>query len=377
MMKPVLHILTDTTQTNWYVEKCLKYAGDIPQQFISFEPRVQSLTHPQINLISFSEESFEEWAKRANQGDFSKIIVNYFDATAARFISRIGNNPLPIIWIVWGADLYTLPIIDRELYGEETKKILGLTKLGEWRKRLNVLLRREKPAKDTHLLTYGAMKKVTHCATLIEPDVALIRTFIQPNVERIPFSFSGLEDFAAANKQLAVAKNDTIQIGNSGDPANNHADVFIRLKNLGIRNKLYVPFSYGNKTYRTSLPTLVAKKFDDLEIGFQTEHLSKEAYFQSLYSVGFAIMGHYRQQAFANIIALLYFGAKVYLNVQNPLLTSFQSWGLHIYNTDLDLSQTALSETLSEDKQKENRHVIERLLGEESMRAYYRNIIAS
>ena len=376
-MKAVLHILTDTTQTTWYVEKCLKYAVDIPQQFISFDPRVQSLTHPQINLISFSEESFEEWAKRANQGDFSKIIINYFDATAARFISRISNHSLPIIWIVWGADLYTLPIIDRALYGEETKKILGVSRLGVWRKKLNVLLRREKPAKDTHLLTDAAMKKVTHCATLIEPDVALIRTFIQPNVGRIPFSFSGLEDFASENEDVAVAKNNTVQIGNSGDPANNHADVFLRLKNMRIRNKLYVPFSYGNNTYRESLPALVNQKFSDLNIQFQTEHLSKEAYFKSLSTVGFAIMGHYRQQAFANIIALLYFGAKVYLNVQNPLLTSFQSWGLHIYNTDLDLSQTALRETLSEEKQKENRNVIKQLLDEANMRTYYRNIIAS
>ncbi|MFM7815211.1 MAG: hypothetical protein ACKO66_11910, partial [Flavobacteriales bacterium] len=103
----------------------------------------------------------------------------------------------------------------------------------------------------------------------------------------------------------------------------------------------------------------------------------KEDYFNALSSVGFAVMGHYRQQAFANIIALLYFGSKVFLNAQNPLLASFQSWGLHVYDHDLDLTQASLSETLPEEKQKENRDVIERLLGEESMRSYYRNLIAS
>ncbi|MFM7309413.1 MAG: TDP-N-acetylfucosamine:lipid II N-acetylfucosaminyltransferase [Flavobacteriales bacterium] len=375
-MKPVLHILTDTTQTNWYVEKCLKYADDVSQQFISFEPRMQSLTHPKIEMVPFSEEMFDHWARRANQGEFSKIIVNYFDATAARLISRVDHTSLPIVWIVWGADLYTLPIVDRALYGKETKKILGLTRLAEWRKTLGGLFRKPQQKKSTHELTYSAMKRVTHCATLIEPDVQLIQKCIHPHVARIPFSFSGLEDFAAQGNTPA-SKNNCIQVGNSGDPANNHADVFMRLKKMGITNPLHVPLSYGNKTYRETLPAVAQEKFQGLKIQFQTQHLSKEDYFKALSSVGFAIMGHYRQQAFANIIALLYFGSKVFLNAQNPLLASFQSWGLHVYDHDLDLTQASLSETLPEEKQKENRDVIERLLGEESMCSYYRNLIAS
>jgi hypothetical protein len=103
--------------------------------------------------------------------------------------------------------------------------------------------------------------------------------------------------------------------------------------------------------------------------------VSKEEYFSQLASTGFAIMGHLRQQAFANLIALFYFGSKVFMREKNPLLKTFREWGLRVYSIEADLNQDSLKSPLSESDCIQNRSIIIERLNEEAMKQDYRELM--
>jgi len=103
--------------------------------------------------------------------------------------------------------------------------------------------------------------------------------------------------------------------------------------------------------------------------------MDKHTYFSHIATTGFAVMGHLRQQAFANLIALFYFGTKVFMREKNPLLKTFREWGLHVYSVERELTAEALQQPLDEAMQQHNRAIITARLSEDAMREYYRGLI--
>lgn len=371
-MRPNLHIMHDVNQSNWYVEKCVYYAPENEDTFLGFGNPVKSLTHERFVLEPATPEAFDRWAEAINQGKYRQLIINYFDIHAAELVNRIKRKDVAIIWVLWGADLYTLPFFWNKLYDAFAANVLQVSRWNHMRKMYRLWKRRVRWGTKDHRYFYSAMRKTTHCATLVDHDVELVRNYLNPHVGQIPLSFSGLEDFASAKD---LPKNSTIQIGNSGDPANNHVEMLQLLKSLNVRNPLFMPVPYGSRTYLDVLPSAVEALFTHEQLELQTAMISKEAYFERLASTGFAVMGHRRQQAFANIAALCYFGTKVFLREENPLLKTFRAWGLYVFSVEKELSADALSHVLSEEMRKHNRAIIVARLNEESMRAHYRNLL--
>jgi hypothetical protein len=107
----------------------------------------------------------------------------------------------------------------------------------------------------------------------------------------------------------------------------------------------------------------------------QTPVVAKDEYFSQLSECGFAIMGHIRQQAFANLIALFYFGTKVFLRQKNPLLKTFRDWGLRVFCVESDLNRKSLELPLSDADQQHNRSIILHRLNEQEMEVCYRDLI--
>jgi hypothetical protein len=86
-------------------------------------------------------------------------------------------------------------------------------------------------------------------------------------------------------------------------------------------------------------------------------------------------MGHLRQQAFANLIALFYFGAKIFLRDKNPLLRTFRDWGLRVFSVESDLNRNALEASLPVSDQQHNRSIILQRLNEQEMQRCYRDLM--
>jgi dTDP-N-acetylfucosamine:lipid II N-acetylfucosaminyltransferase len=371
-MKPNLHVMLDVNQSNWYIEKCIKYAPEAEDDFIAFGNPVKHVIHARFTAAPVSSDSFDAWAQKVNSGAYRQVIINYFDMHAAELVNRIERKDVAIVWVIWGADLYTLPFFWNKLYDQFAAKLYNVNWFQHAKSMYKHWKNRVRRGTRDHVFLYKAMRKVTHGATLVTPDVELVKGHLTRSIKQIPLSFSGVEDFQSVGR---VSKNRTIQLGNSGDPANNHIEMLLLLKSLGIQNEIYMPIAYGSKRYLNVLPAAALEIFSENQLKLQTQIISKENYFAQLAATGFAVMGHLRQQAFANLIALFYFGTKVFMRDKNPLLKTFREWGLKVYSIEKDLSREELLSPLSEAIRESNRAIIEERLNEKSMRIYYRDLI--
>ncbi|MFM2201301.1 MAG: hypothetical protein RL040_501 [Bacteroidota bacterium] len=371
-MKPNLHVMLDVNQSNWYIEKCIKYAPESNDDFIAFGNPVKHASHQRFTSVLANEASYNSWAERISRGEYRQVIINYFDMHAAELVNRIDRKDVAIVWVIWGADLYTLPLFWNKLYDGFAAKLYNVSWLNHAKSMYQHWKNRVRRGTRDHRFLYSAMRKVTHGATLVTPDVDLVRSHLNKHVKQIPLSFSGVEDFSGVG---LTPKNNRIQIGNSGDPANNHIEMLRLLKSMDVQNEIFMPIAYGSRKYLEVLPAAAHEIIGQDQLKLQTQVVAKQDYFSQLASTGFAVMGHLRQQAFANLIALFYFGTKVFMRERNPLLKTFREWGLHVYSIEGELSRNALATCLTDEEQQHNRAIIVQRLNEEAMKGYYRDLI--
>lgn len=125
-----------------------------------------------------------------------------------------------------------------------------------------------------------------------------------------------------------------ILMGNSSDPTNDHYrifDILKRYKNEKI--KIYCPLSYGDDDYAMEIAEIgkeiFGKKFVPL-----MKFMSSKEYFNLLTQIDIAIFAHKRQQAVGNIITLIGFGKKVYINKESTIKDVFIESDVIVYDID-------------------------------------------
>lgn len=104
-----------------------------------------------------------------------------------------------------------------------------------------------------------------------------------------------------------------IQIGNSGDPSNEHLEILEILSKFAHENiEVVAPLTYGNKVYTESVirrgHELLGGKFLAL-----TQFMNPNEYNKYLSSVDVLIMNHRRQQGFGNLVISFYLGTKIFI----------------------------------------------------------------
>ena len=162
-----------------------------------------------------------------------------------------------------------------------------------------------------------------------------------------------IKTYPFLNKQ----KNDStirILIGNSATETNHHHDIFKKLLNLPLDNiQVICPLSYGEPRYRDSVISLGKKYFDDQFIPI-IELLPLKAYNDLLSTIDVAFFHHKRQQAMGNIITLLSYGKKIYME-QNTLYNELIAHKLLVYSIQDNIN----FEPLSKEQVCQNINVIE------------------
>ena len=122
-------------------------------------------------------------------------------------------------------------------------------------------------------------------------------------------------------------------------------EIFSKLKFFKTHNiNIIVPLSYGDENYRNEVINFSKDIFQD-KIIFLTEFLPYNEYLGILKNIDIAIFGHERQQATGNIIQLLGFGKKVFLNKKSTLYNYFEKKDFKIFNfQQLDLNKLSNEE---------------------------------
>lgn len=369
-----LHFLPDSPYSKWFVERCERlYPGK--NTYLSFGngAKVRFLDTSLVKIISSG--SGELASVRKNIRQYKAVYINYLDPLVAHFVlrNRSGLKEARLIWLLWGADFYYLPFLQFDLYQPFAARYMQGRTQGPLIRKIKDIARLllDKPRyKDV----YHAARLMHYCLTPIEEDVKIAARTLDKQYLTFPFSFLSLGEMFSTEQDNASGHyrlgKRTIQIGNSGDPANNHYEIFEKLSALKVDQQVFCPLSYGDEDYIKLLcaqgTRLLGERFDPL-----TEFLPREAYYNKLKEIDFAIFNHNVQQAFGNILGLLWLGTKVFLNRSNAIYATLKNWGVTVFSIEQDLSADMLAHMLPDDIVEKNRAILFEKFNDEIVDRYY------
>lgn len=193
-----------------------------------------------------------------------------------------------------------------------------------------------------------------------------VNTLIKANKSFFSFWYYPLE--VIVNVKLPIVLNKkSILIGNSGYKSGNHLDVFNKLESYKIdADRIVLPLNYGDKSYIEDVIKEGERAFND-KLQPLTTFLSLKDYNAILENVGVAIFNNRRQQAVGNTIALLWFGAKVFLSKQNPFYGYLKRIGILIYCYEMELNEDSCNTFLSLKDIEHNRCILQQELNKEKL----------
>lgn len=184
-------------------------------------------------------------------------------------VEKIGNQK-KTIWVIWGGDLYS---------SLRSKRPISVVDLY-----IDAVATFEKSEYDLFCKHHGPKK-------LIE----------------LKYGFEFEENSRNPEKE------NTIFVGNSGDPSNNHIDILRSI--AGKRDishyEIVIPFSYsGSPEYLEQVKT-EACRLNLKNVKFIEKIMPKSEYLKQLEKAKLLVTAHDRQQALGNITAAIYYGTAV------------------------------------------------------------------
>lgn len=259
------------------------------------------------------------------------------------------------IWFGWGYDYYDL--VHENLLKEKTASLnLYQQESLTFKNYVKSLIKK---------IIYPGIskKKIINKINIFSPplyeDYELIRKAIPHFKPRYAsWNYGTLEDDLVRGFKGKTINGNNILLGNSASDTNNHLDAFHDIKNLYLANrKIIVPLSYGDITYRDIIIEKGKKLFPD---AFQplTDFISIDNYIAILQTCSVVVMNHLRQQALGNIISALYMGAKVFLDMRNPVYKFFSKHEVFIYT--LGQLEAEYQEKLTYEQITQNRKILKK-----------------
>ena len=240
-------------------------------------------------------------------------------------ITKVVSQDTKLLWLAWGSDIYNLPKLSGNLYKPLTQKTQEGYSIDQIKIKLDKFIR-------IILLKYrkqiNSYKRINYCAPVMAQDLNILNEKYKLNIHLKKFTYGFLEYYIGETTER-ISTGNSILVGNSADPSNNHIDTYELLK-YKKNTKIISPLSYGgNKKYISSVIKSGNIYFDKNYYPI-TNFLSLEEYREILYSCKASFMYHQRQQALGNIIMLLWMGVNVYLDEKNPIYNFYKLQGIYV-----------------------------------------------
>lgn len=263
------------------------FSKDIDQTFFVHGATKSFIQSAPDNVVSLKKINFLKFIVAAHKSD--RIIFNGLFYRKIILILVIMPWLLrKAVWLPWGGDLYW------RLYGGESiRKAIFLVFKGWFVRHLYAIATPTYGDFKSAIKWYGKGPK-----------------HIDAGCNIFNFELSDLNKLLVDKSRNNILK---IQIGNSGDPTNEHIEIFKLMSRFSEHSmKIFVPLTYGNKEYIDEViingKDLLGDRFVPL-----TQFMSAEAYNSYLSTLDVIIFNHRRQQGFGNLVISLYLGAKVFV----------------------------------------------------------------
>jgi len=169
------------------------------------------------------------------EGKYKGIFVHYLNKKKAELIQSILKST-KLIWMIWGGDAY--PLLDEPLlqksYFNQQKLIYSFFQKSKLKNAIYSsfflfeiwkLKRR-----NEQQFIIDTIKKFTHFFSMLINEEILFRKYLPlQSAKYMPFNYANTHQLLGDFVDRKI-KGKKILIGNSGDPSNNHLEIFNKLK---------------------------------------------------------------------------------------------------------------------------------------------------
>lgn len=182
------------------------------------------------------------------------------------------------------------------------------------------------------------IKNVGGIVTLIQGDFDVLQKYVKVKGNHFVARMASNKEVYEMQEALLDYHKPTdpyyVLLGNSATASNRHyemIDLVIKYKDSNI--KFLCPLSYGDMDYARDVIAYGNEKLGDSFVPL-TEFMEAREYYQLLNKCSAGIFNNDRQQALGNILALLRFGAKVYLREGTSMWEFLKEKGMLVYNME-------------------------------------------
>ena len=373
-----LVFLPDSPYSEWIIQRSEKLVYGLNRYLVVVDDKNQRPKYTNSEVQVIDKTDLIGGLKEENLESYQRIIVHYHTPFIGFFIlkqkARLSNSKL--IWVIWSGDLYKHFKFQKKAYTEATRITMDqkTSFLENWRGAIHhrFLQAIGRPNKFSFEKSFAQFDYV---ATIFEKDVREAESVLGVKAKWIRFALLSLDEmFTQEYLEQSPSLGRKIMIGHSGSPENNHLDVFEKIHQLVPENTVQIlsPLSYGNPKFIAEVKKKGREYFGNrLEI--LEDFIPREEYYQKLSEVSIAIFNHKIQQAFGNILGLIFMGVKVCLNPENPVFIEMTRNGIKIINYQ-ELTKEDLLNPLSESDIQHNRNKIRALFNEELIQTYYQDL---
>lgn len=326
-MKKILHLVNDEKFIGFAHESFTRETA--AQSDFWVVSGAESLKHIKFSCQLLTVDQFYTEETMAVVNTYDLIVVHFLDAKYDRLLQNSALKP-KILWIGWGGDYYWLvdTLADFHLYKPMTRKlvskIMGNRLLYFFSKKINRIRRKQRLQLINNSIAYFA--------PVLPDDYQLIRKS-HPSFkpQYIQWNYGNLEqNYIKGYEDFTVTGND-ILLGNSATATNNHLDVFKELAKIQLGgHTIILPLNYGNLQYGKIIREKARQLFLQ-QACVLSEFMPYHDYMKLLQNCGNVVMGHIRQQALGNIVAMLYVGAKLYFYKESVTYAFFKNQGFTVF----------------------------------------------
>lgn len=366
--------LIKLTQTLW-VDCYHEYAFVNNNPYVNFK-----YIKNQEAIKRFGVRQINEYVRKSK---FNVVVIHNLQSIPFCDLVDIPEG-VKVVWFAWGFDIYyptyqTLrPLIKRDLFYKKTKLALR-SGIASWKYSFHQTISRAMGYRY-----YWKMKKaisrIDYFSGVIPEEYKMIledKHNKHFRAQPLLFKYNSLRNsFCEEDLHKPVISGFDIQIGNSGDPTNNHIDMIDMLRLLNLREKkIYCPISYSGPEFYHKIVKGYGKKLFAERFIALTTFLPLEEYKKILASTRYAIFAMERQQALGNVFAGMWEGRMVFLSETNPAYISLKKRGYVLYTIQHDLDRIERNEIMKEEDVLKNRKLLIKSYSIETERKNSQNII--
>ncbi len=322
------------------------------------------------DIIEYNTEEYKELI--SNLSEYQAVIMHGLFSNIQYDIVRHLPQNTKLAWVLWGAEIYTR----KDVY---MNHIAPMTRFAFTVKKYKDII--VKPSHKDNEVPLDILRRVDYLLGSSLEIYEDVKAYIgNPNMKHLMYSYFTLERLIGADMLDKTVNGSNILLGNSSTPDNNHIDILMRLKRVGIAKeaKLITPLSYGDLWVKHLInkvgSLLFRRQFYPL-----LDYMPRTEYNKLVQSCSVFITNHHRPNAFGNTLTALWLGARVYTSESNIQTRFLQNMGLHVDTIERDLTCKNASRYLPHSimERDEDRTIIRNKYGKDVMSENIKTIITT